>query len=257
MFLTDEQRQYGPDATLYGIARWLSTHAQLFDHYFDTYALDSIRLIEEMTEQDPEDEQSMRNPSLRVLGVRSNGYVFGGRIDDQNYRNRFLLDFRPHGSELLTAVGDQGGSIRAACVLDSRHSHAETYAIEIWRGGVVLGVVRYWDMVQFHRLDRDNAIEQFFVWRRIGDRYRGRQLEIRLWNPYVHVLFEGPVKEKANICARPGLLRDRPDVRAYEEGTYQSFYRMRRTPSRVEVMRRYYSVYYKGENAELDEGPRD
>jgi hypothetical protein len=252
MILSVEQRRYGLDATLIGIGEWLNRHRVLFDDYFETYALDAIRFIEEMTEPHPTIEDAMTNPSLRILGVRSGGQVFGGRVDDSVYASRILLDFKPQGEALLKAVGARGCHIRNSCVLDERPFHEETYALEIWRDGVVLGVVRYWDMVQYHRTDREDALEQFFVWTRNGEGYVESSIELRLWNTRA-----GELSREAREAFRhhPAGLLDRADVRDLESDTYQAAYMMKRQPSRISFGRHAYSLFFVGHNPDVPAFP--
>jgi hypothetical protein len=248
MALSEQQRQFGADATLVGIADWLNQHAALFDEIFESYGLDAIRLIDEFVKTDHEVVHDTDNWTLQILGVSSGGDVFGARVDDMETRARFLKDFKSHGQALLDAVGPRGSFVKACCVLDGRAHHAETYALELWRGGCVLGTLRYFDMVQFHRLDREDASEQFFVWMRREGRYIGERIELRLWNPFVHELFVAPETEKAALRQDPAKLREHPDVQPFAKGTYRSFFQMQRQPAALEITKHYYAAHYYGEN---------
>ncbi|GAB2176324.1 hypothetical protein [Dongia sp. agr-C8] len=239
-------RRFGPDATLSGIAKWLTDNIEAIDDVFSIPEVTHIRLGESLSREHPHVEHEGTTPvmgiafqSCRNHGTPGTQYHGGGPKEREK-----LVRFE-------RALGENATSLKRHCVLREDVFFIELLDLTIWQGGVALGMVRYPGMNGFGEAPDRELAGQYFTWIRRGNRYIPQSLEIRLWGIYIPDFIREGQDELQAIARDPKTLLESHEILPGRETGYVALYQMQRSPTRIEWGTEHVSAFYDGENLEL------
>lgn len=246
--LTEYQRQFGPDATLIGIADWLTEHHAFIDRMFcNDVGLFSIRITESLTQQHQIFEHESEAPAVKVAFADRTGKVL-------YYSDNWMLageamQPRPIFTEFRELVGEAAVNLRPHFVACTEVFYHEVLWLLILRSGDVLGMLGY------HALGNNDTrfdiLEQYCRWSRREEKYVGEQIELRLRGEYIpHFLATEPDTQE-QFRKNPALIYSSRETLPIKDNAYRALFQMKREPDQIQFGPEYISVIYHGENDAL------
>lgn len=234
--------RFGPDATFSAIANWLTENVSLIDDLFSARLdIAQVRLGERMSDQHRNIDAQWIAPKLQIDFTASSG---------SNYRSEHGPRTRKVLEPFERAWREKFATLKPVCVIREDIYYQETLELAVWRGGVVLGTVRYPGIEGSHRSrgPEYEVAEQYFTWTRRGNRYVGGQLEIRLWGLFLPNFIAEGGNALGEIRATPTKLLSSPEILPGRDTGYIALYQMQRPPTYVEFGGKNISAIYEGEN---------
>lgn len=244
--LSDMHRKYGPDASLVGIADWLSEHHATIDKAFhDNVGLFAIRLVEVLTREHDEVEHELDTPLFSVRFEDWTGETVHEAADQSPFLEGSAGKARLSFNLVRAAIGDNGDVIRKCYVADTDVHFHEVLWLTLLRSGDVVGALRY------HALNSDDRnfdiLEQFFRWSRRDDRYVGEQIELRLRGIYVPHFLATEAETQNRLRQFPEMIYSSRETLPLKENAYRALFQMSRNPARIQFGPDFVSVIYLGE----------